>query len=171
MIPEGEVERAHVEQDLHSMGCIGLLHRPWTLKNKEMVCEFVSIRKSQMEWRNIFDTTMQDRPKEWTAGVWRAVYQFLSRGSDLANRMDTYVDGKFLHQVDPKNGYPVRDCRDARHRRLLKFIVPIIHLDKPTWVTITIGNTIFGALDGERPVDWGKVFMNLVHKLVRGPGK
>ena len=74
-------------------------------------------------------------------------------GSGLANRMDTYVDGKFLHQVDPKDGYPVRDYRDARQQRLLEFIVPIIHPDKPTRVTITIGNTIFGALDGERLVD------------------
>ena len=50
----------------------------------------------------------------------------------MANRMDTYVDGKFSYQVDPKDGYLVKDCRDARHHRLLEFIVPIIHLDKPT---------------------------------------
>ena len=82
-----------------------------------------------------------------------------------------YVDGKFLHQVDPKDGYAVRDCRDARQRRLLEFIVSIIHPDKPTQVMIMIGNTIFGALDGERPIDWEKVFMDLVHKLVGGTGK
>ena len=52
------------------------------------------------------------------------------------------MDGKFLHQVDPKDGYPVRDCRDVRHRWLLEFIVSIIHPNKPTWVTIMIGNTI-----------------------------
>ena len=90
---------------------------------------------------------------------------------DLANRMDTYVDDKFSHQVDPKDAYPVRDCRDARHCRLLEFIVPIIHPNKPIWVTITIGNTIFGVLDGERPIDWEQVFMDLVHKLVGGAGK
>ena len=27
----------------------------------------------------------------------------------LANQMDTFVDGKFAHMVDPKDGYPVRD--------------------------------------------------------------
>ena len=77
----------------------------------------------------------------------------------------TYVEGKFLHEVDPKDGFPVKDCRDAQNRRLLEFIVPIVHPDKPTRVTRTIGNTISGALDGERPVDWRKVFMDLVHKL------
>ena len=81
------------------------------------------------------------------------------------------MEGKFLHKADPKDGFPVRECRDARHRQLLEFIVPIIHLDKPTQVTRTIGNTIIGALDGERPIDWGKVFMDLVHKLVGGAGK
>ena len=81
------------------------------------------------------------------------VYQFPSGGASLANRMDTYVDSKFLHTLDPKDGYPVRDCRDARHRRLLEFVVPIIHPDKPTRVTITIGNTIFRALNGCRPID------------------
>ena len=56
-------------------------------------------------------------------------------------------------------------------RRLLEFIVPIVHPDKPTWVTRTIGNTIFGALSGDRPVDWGKVFCELVQGLVGGAGK
>ena len=89
----------------------------------------------------------------------------------MHDRMDTYVDGKFAHQVDPKDGYLVRDCRDARHHRLLEFIVPIIHLDKPTRVTITIRNTIFGELDGCRPVDWGLVFRDLVKRLVARAGK
>ena len=52
------------------------------------------------------------------------------------------------------------------HRRLLEFIVPIIHPDKPTRVTITIWNIIFSALDGRRPVDWRLVFRDLAQKLV-----
>ena len=86
-------------------------------------------------------------------GVWRVVYQLSSGGSILANRTETYIEDKFLHEVNPKDGFPVRDCRDARNHRLLEFIVPIIHPNKPTRVTRTIGNTIFGALDGKRPVD------------------
>ena len=81
------------------------------------------------------------------------VYQFPTGGSDLANRTEKFVEGKFLHEVNPKNGFLVRECRDARNRRLLEFIVPIVHPDKPTRVTRTIGNTIFGALDSERLVD------------------
>ena len=76
-----------------------------------------------------------------------------------------------MHQVDPKDGYSVSDCRVDRNRRLLEFLIPIVHPDKPTRVTITIGNTIFGALDGGREVDWGVVFRDMVQRLAKGVGK
>ena len=76
-----------------------------------------------------------------------------------------------MHQVDPKDGYSVSDCRVDRHRRLLEFMIPIVHPDKPTRVTITIGNTIFDALDGGREVDWGVVFRDMVQRLAKGVGK
>ena len=85
--------------------------------------------------------------------------------------MDSYIKGRFVRQVNPKNGYPVRDCWNARQRRVLEFLVLIIHLDKPTRVTITIGNTIFEALDDSRPVDWGVVFRDLAQGLAKGIGK
>ena len=81
------------------------------------------------------------------------------------------MDGKFTHAVDPKDGYPIRGCWNARQCRLLEFIMPIIHLDKPTRMTITIGNTIFGALDGGRPLDWGIVLQDLISQLAARVGK
>ena len=58
----------------------------------------------------------------------------------MANWTDKYVEGKFLHEVDPKDGYPVRECREARERRLLEFLVPIVHLDTPAlWGTPFLG--------------------------------
>ena len=50
-------------------------------------------------------------------------------------------------------------------------MVPIVHSDKPTQVTITISNTIFGALDGGREVDWGLIFQDMVQRLAKGVGK
>ena len=38
-------------------------------------------------------------------------------------------------------------------------------------MTITLGNTIFGALDGGREVDWGLVFWDLAQRLAKGVGK
>ena len=89
----------------------------------------------------------------------------------MENRTDLYIEGKFRNDADPKNGFLVRDCRNPRECKLLEFLVTIVHSDKPTRVTRTIGNTIFGALSGERPVDWGKVFSELVQRLVGGAGK
>ena len=135
-----------------------------------MVQKFMRVKEHLIERRNIFDNTIQDRPEKWTAGVWKEVYQFPNSGAGMAIRNDTFVNGKFSHMVDPKDGYLVRDCRDAKHQRLQEFIVPIIHLDKPTQVTITIGNIIFNALDG-RSVDWGLVCRDLAQKLVAGAEK
>ena len=76
-----------------------------------------------------------------------------------------------MHQVDPKDGYSVSDCRVDRNRRLLEILIPIVHPDKPTRVTITIGNTIFGARDGGREVNWGVLFQDMVQRLAKGVGK
>ena len=114
---------------------------------------------------------MRDRLEEWTAGIWREVYNFVPRGGGMANRTDQYVEGKFFHDVNPKDGFPVRECRDAWERRLLEFLVHIVHLDKPTRVTRTLGNTIFGAISGERSIDWARIFMELVNQLVGEAGK
>ena len=74
---------------------------------------------------------MRDQPEDWTAGVWRVIYHFLPGGSGLANWTDKYVEGKFLHDIDPKDGFPVRECRDDWERRVLEFIVPIVHPGDP----------------------------------------
>ena len=54
---------------------------------------------------------------------------------------------------------------------MLEFLIPILYLEKPTQVTVTVGNTIFGALLGEQKVDWGVVLQAMVAKLVEGARK
>ena len=85
--------------------------------------------------------------------------------------MEGYTDGRFIHQVDPKAEYLAVDCWNNPQHRLLEFLVPFVHPDRPTRVTITIGNTIFGALNGGREVDWGVVFRDLTQRLAKGVGK
>ena len=72
-------------------------------------------------------------------------------------RMDKFVEAKFSTQINPKDGYIVVDCVDPRERKVLEFIVPILYLEKPIWITVTVANTIFGALSGVRKVSWGLV--------------
>ena len=148
------------------MRCTGLLDRPWALKREELVRELLLPKHP-----NIFDTTVWDRPQLWTAELWRQTYDFPSVGAGLANQMDSYIEGRFIHQVDPKDGHAVEDCRNDRQRRMLEFLVPIVHPNKPTQVTITIGNTLFGALDGGREVEWGVVFRDLAQRLAKEVGK
>ena len=54
---------------------------------------------------------------------------------------------------------------------MLEFLVPFLYPEKPMRVTITVGNTIFGALSGERPVDWGQVVKDIVQRLFSRMGK
>ena len=63
------------------------------------------------------------------------------------------------------------DCEDRRERRVLEFIVPILCPEKPTRATVTVANTIFGSLSGDRPVDWGLVIRDVVTKLMVGVGR
>ena len=70
--------------------------------------------------------------------------------------------------MNPKDGCAVVDCKEPRARRVLEFMVPLLYPEKSTRVTITVGNTIFGALSGERPIDWGVVVKDLVQRLLSG---
>ena len=70
---------------------------------------------------------------------------------------DKFALGKFSIPVNPKDGYAISDCEDVRERRVLKFVVLILYPEKPTRITVTISNTIFGALFKARLVSWGIV--------------
>ena len=99
------------------------------------------------------------------------MYRFVREGEGMASRTDRFIDSKFSGRVNPKDGYAVVDCKKPRARRVLEFLVPSLYPEKPTRVTITVGNTIFGALSGERPVDWGVVVKDLVQRLLSGMGR
>jgi hypothetical protein len=55
--------------------------------------------------------------------------------------------------------------------RLLAFLAPIVYPDKPNRITVTLGNTIFGALIGGRKVNWARIITNLVIQLASRVGK
>ena len=68
-------------------------------------------------------------------------------------RGENFAEDKFANPLHPKNGYPLPECKDPRARRMLEFVVPILYPKKPARVTVTVGNTIFGAYTGKREVD------------------
>ena len=83
-----------------------------------------------------------------------------------ASWTNKYIVGQFSKSVNPKDGYAVSDCDDFRAKQVLEFLIPILYPEKPTWVTVTVGNTIFGALLGDRPVDWGLLIYDVVARMV-----
>ena len=89
----------------------------------------------------------------------------------MASWTDRFINGMFSGRVNPKDGYAMVDCKDPRAKRVLEFLVPLLYPEKPTRVTITVGNTIFGALSEERLVDWGIVVKDLVQRLLFRMGK
>ena len=49
---------------------------------------------------------------------------------------------------------------------MLEFLIPILYPEKSTRVTVTVENTIFGALMEDRLVDWGLLIYNVVAWMV-----
>ena len=142
------------------IGCADLLNKPWNTKDKGMVWELVEGASNQ------FDHTVRCKPEKWTALVWRETYGFKPEGYGWASRTDKYIVGQFSKSVNPKDGYAVSDCDDFRAKQVLEFLIPILYLEKPTRVTVTVENTVFGALLRDRPVDRGLLIYDVVTQMV-----
>ena len=165
VVSRGTKERAILEEDLCQMACHGLMERPWCLKYKKIAAELLASRDNQ--WNG---TVRQDL-EMWTAASWCKVYDFPIHGEGMATQGEKLVEGKFTHLPHLKDGYSLLDCKDPGARRVLEFLILIHYLEKPTRITITFGNTIFGAYTGERVVDWALVIMDTVRRLLAEIGK
>ena len=164
-VPKSAKDRELLEEDLWQIRCHGLMGRPWRLRMEEMVSELMSNKD------NWWHRTVRQASEKWTAKEWRKVYGFAREGEEMASRIDWFIDGKFSAPVNPKDGFVVAECKKARARRVLEFLVPLLYPEKPTRVTIMVGNTIFGALSKERLVDWGQVVKDIVQRLFSRMGK
>ena len=89
----------------------------------------------------------------------------------MATRREKYAEGKFANLPHPKDGYFIPECKDSRARRMLEFVIPIFYPEKPLWMTVTVGNTVFGAYTSERDVNWPLVMRDTVKRLLTGIGK
>jgi hypothetical protein len=74
--------------------------------------------------------------------------------------------GKFRGDHDPKDGFHPGNCRNLRERRVIEFILPIFSPEKPKRLIITMANTLFGAMSGVRPVNWGRLIQEYVEKNI-----
>ena len=164
-IPKSTKDRELLEKDLWRIGCHGLMEKPWALHMEDLVVKLLGDKDNR--WHG----NVRQASEKWMAKEWRKVYGFAKKGEGMASRTDRFIDGKFSGRVNPKDGYAVVDCKESRARKVLEFLVPLLYPEKPTRVTITVGNTIFGALSRERLVDWGIVVKDLVQRLLFGINK
>jgi hypothetical protein len=164
-VPQDETERGELLEDLQTMGCSRLLEKPWGFKDDRIVRELLD------GVSNEFYNSIWATPTRWTKECWREVYNFSTGGGGLAGRKDEYVKDCFKELPSPKDGYAIEDCMDLRHRRVLAFLVPILYLEKSNRIMFTMGNTIFGALNGGRKVNWARIITNLVVQLAARVGK
>jgi hypothetical protein len=146
-VPWNETEREELLEDLQTMGCSGLLEKPWGFKDDWIVRELLD------GVSNEFEHSIRASPIQWTEECWREVYNFNKGGGGMAGWKDEYVKDCFRVLSNPKDGYAIEKCTDVRHRRVVAFLLPILYPEKPNRVTVTMGNTIFGALNGGRKIN------------------
>ena len=160
VVPKTPTARRELKEDLERIGCVGLLNKSWNIKDEGLVRELVEGAPNQ------FDLIVRGKPERWTALAWREAYGFKREGYGWASRTDKYIVGEFNKSVNPKDGYAFGDCEDFHAKQVLEFLIPIMYPEKPTWVTVTVGNTVFGSLLGDRPVDWGLLIHDMAAWMV-----
>ena len=45
---------------------------------------------------------------------------------------NSFIDNKFSNLINPKDGFVILECKDARAKRVLEFLISIMYLEKPT---------------------------------------
>ena len=151
VVPRGAKERAMLEENICRMGCHRLMERSWCLKYEKIMAKLLA--SQNIQWNGM----VRQNPEMWTAAPWHKVYGFSICSESMATRAEKFVEGKFTCPLHPKDGYSLPDCKDLKARRVLEFLIRIFYPQKPAKITITIGNTIFGAYTGERVVEWVRI--------------
>jgi hypothetical protein len=123
-VPWRETERGELLEDLQTMGCSGLLEKPWGFKDDRIVRELLD------GVSNEFKHSIRVSPIRWTEECWREVYNFSKGGGGMAGRKDEYVKDCFQALPNPKDGYAIEDYTDVQHRRVLAFLVSILYPKK-----------------------------------------
>ena len=96
------------------------------------------------------------------------MYNFPKIGNELASKTNKYMEDKFSKLVKTKDGFMMINRENIHKHRVLEFVVPIVYPKKPNRITVTLANTIFGALSREQLVNWRLVIKDVVGKLASG---
>ena len=98
-------------------------------------------------------------------------FQARGVGEGWAGRRNGLFVGKFRAYPDPKDGFHPGNCRNLRERKVLEFLMPILNPNKPKRISLTMANTLFGAMSGVRPVNWGLLIHEVVGRALPNIGR
>lgn len=164
-VPTNPTHFAELEEDLRRMGCEGLLAQAWSLKCVPMLEELRREYIPTETWK-----TVKAELSKWTLDVWRIVYGFARAGEGMATRKEDCTKGKFRTKPHRNDGYKVSDRKDERKMRVLAFLVPILHPEKPKACPANLASTILSSYAGDREVSWSRIIRDLVSELVKAVG-
>lgn len=85
--------------------------------------------------------------------------KMLPRGD---NRLEPYFEGR----MDPKEGWSIEQCTNEDLVRVLEFLTPICHPEKPKKVVVRLGSTMVASLFEQGPVDWASILHEALQRQV-----
>jgi hypothetical protein len=151
-----------LRKNLKRMECKKLLDLPWNWVNNEMVDEVAS-KSPPPELK----TTIRARLDKWTKEIIAAAFQISEEGIGLKKRAQVEPYMKYFEEKpNPTDGWRFNQCSNQDLMDVLKFLIPLIKPNKPTWLNVGLIATIVDCLFGDLKVSWADVFLEAVEKEV-----
>ena len=159
LIPAGEKEKELLRTALESMSCEVLLDKAWGWK---LALPAQEILVKNPENRG----TIRGEPDKWTAQLWRETYGFKNSGEVSTPETRDFVHRYLKGTGDPREGWELDDIANPEARRVVGFMNPIFHPEKPKRITIKWASVFIGAMIGEFTVDWGVMMKTIIDRQV-----
>ena len=139
--PESLSEFIDLEASLESMGLEKLLFLPWNIQSVSYVQDFMVNTEPQ----SLFELRGDRRKLEDIDFIGQAFQCPTDGMKGMLQRNDlheSYFDG----QKNLSHGWRLKQCNDARLAAVLNFLLPILHPKKPTFIPISLANTVIASL-------------------------
>jgi hypothetical protein len=73
----------------------------------------------------------------------------------------------FVQDRIVSHGYKISQCKDSELMMLFRFLIPIFHPRKPTYIPVKWANTIIASWTGEREINWAFIMHRVIQDEVK----
>jgi hypothetical protein len=161
VIPTEPAEKRKLEEDLAVMRCENLMRIPWSCQNEALVREIME-GSEPVE----FAKTVRARPKTWNQVDIGTAFKVPRDGDLMLPRGDNRLGPYFKGKIDTKEGWSLDQCTDKDLRRVLDFLNPIFHPEKPRKLTVRLGSTFAAALYQKVEINWASLLLDVMQRQV-----